>query len=148
MLTKKLFFFLLVCFAMASCNKEETITDDSLIEEIASSSSKVNIEPDALPAQTQQLIEDEYFETYVETVARVDSKGYEITLGNEDVMYCNTNGDELRGRDRSHGPHRPGPCGHGQLVNPDDLPDAIVDYITDNYPGADILRAKLKGDKY
>ena len=133
---------------LTSCNKEETVTEDSLIEEIATSSSKVNIEPDELPAQAQQTIEDNYFETYVETVSRVDNKGYEITMGNEDVMYCDTRGDELRGRDRAHGPHRPGPCGRGEPVNPEDLPDAIVDYITDNYPGADILRAKLKGNKY
>ncbi len=133
---------------LTSCNKEEIVTEESLIEEIATSSNKVNIEPEDLPALAQQLIEDEYFETYVETVSRVDNKGYEITMGNEDVMYCDTRGDELRGRDRAHGPHRPGPCGRGEPVNPEDLPDAIVDYITDNYPGADILRAKLKGNKY
>ncbi len=148
---KKLIFVfvsVLTISLLTSCNKEETVTEDSLIEEIASSSSKVNVEPDALPAQTQQIIEEEYFETYVETVSRVDNKGYEITMGNEDVMYCDIRGDELRGRDRLHGPHRPGPCGRGEPVSVEDLPDAIVDYITENYPGEDILRAKLKGDKY
>jgi hypothetical protein len=148
---KKLIFVfvsVLTISLLTSCNKEETVTDDSLIEEIATSSSKTNIEPEALPAQAQQTIEDAYFETYVETVSRVDNKGFEITMGNEDVMYCNMNGDELRGRDFRHGPHRPGPCGRGEPVNVDELPDAIVDYITENYPGEDILRAKLKGNKY
>ncbi len=133
---------------LTSCNKEETVTEDSLIEEIASSTSKINIEPEDLPVQAQQTIEDEYFETYVETVSKVENKGFEITMGNEDVMYCNTRGDELRGSGRSHGPHRPGPCGGGQPVDVDDLPDAIVDYVTENYPNADIQRAKLKGNKY
>ena len=133
---------------LTSCNKEETTTDDTLIEEIATSSNKINIEPEALPAPAQQTIEDEYFETYVETVSLVNNKGYEITMGNEDVMYCNMRGDELRGRDIHHGPHRPGPCGRGEPVSVDELPQAIVDYVTDNYPNADILRAKLKGDKY
>ena len=54
---------------LTSCNKEETVTDDSLIEEIATSSSKVNIEPEELPAAAQQIIAEEYFETYVETVS-------------------------------------------------------------------------------
>ena len=133
---------------LSSCNKEETVTDDSLIQEIATSSSKVNIEPEALPAEAQETIEEGYFETYVETVSRVDNKGFEITMGNEDVMYCNMQGDELRGRDLRHGPHRPGPCGRGEPVSVEDLPDAIVEYITENYPGEDILRAKLKGSKY
>jgi hypothetical protein len=148
---KKLIFVfvsVLTISLLTSCNKEETATEDTLIAEIATSSSKVNIEPEDLPAPAQQTIEDEYFETYIETVSRVDNKGYEITMGNEDVMYCDMRGDELRGGDLRHGPHRPGPCGRGEPVGLDELPVAIVDYITDNYPGEDILRAKLKGDKY
>ncbi len=46
MLTKKLFFFLLVCFAMASCNKEDTLpADDSTISNSSidhSTSTEVN----------------------------------------------------------------------------------------------------------
>ena len=143
-----LFVSVLSISLLTSCNKEETVTEDSLIEEIASSSSKVNIEPEELPAAAQQTIETEYFETYIETVSKVNNKGYEITMGNEDVMYCNTDGAELRGRDLRHGPHRPGPCGRGEPVNPEDLPETILDYIEENYPGEDILRAKLKGNKY
>jgi Putative beta-lactamase-inhibitor-like, PepSY-like len=148
---KKLIFVfvsVLTISLLTSCNKEETVTEDSLIEEITTSSSKVNVEPEELPAQARQTIEDDYFETYVETVSRVDNKGFEITMGNEDVMYCNMRGEELRGSDQRFGPHRPGPCGRGEPVNIDELPDAIVDYITENYPGQDILRAKLKGGKY
>lgn len=148
---KKLLFvfvsFLTLSF-LTSCNKDETVTDDALIDEIATSSSKINIEPEELPAQAQQTIEDEYFETYVETVSKVDNKGYEITMGNEDVMYCDTQGRELRGAGRHHGPHRPGPCGRGEPVNIEDLPATIGDYITANYPGAEMLRAKLLGEKY
>ena len=134
---------------LSSCNKEDApVTDTLLVEEISSSSSKINIEPSVLPEATQRTIEDDYFETYIESCSRVVGKGYEVTMGNEDVAYFNTDGRELRGDGMRHGPHRPGPCGRGEMVPVDELPDAITDYVADNYPDEEILRAKLKGNKY
>ena len=148
---KKIFFLSLAVFTLgffSSCKKDDQSTTDSLIEEIATSSSKININPEMLPEQAKQTIEDEYFETYIETASLVESKGYEITMGNEDLLYFDIQGRELRGRAHRHGPHRPGPCGRGEPVSINDLPDDIIDYVTENYPDEDILRAKLKAGKY
>lgn len=135
---------------LSSCNKEEALsTDDALIEEIATSTDKVNVEPTALPIQTRTYIEDSFFESYVESAAVVADKGYEIVLANEDVLYCNRDGEALHARNRRHGrPHRPGPCGQGEPLATTDLPASVTAYITENYPDAEIRRAKTKDGNY
>ncbi|HLF62261.1 MAG TPA: PepSY-like domain-containing protein [Saprospiraceae bacterium] len=121
-------------------NDDNVLPDEMLIAEIENAQNKVNIAPDALPPTTRQVIEDEYFDSYVETCAHVPGKGYEVMLGNEDQLYFRENGLQLRSG--PHGPHRPGPCGRGLIVPVEELPDAITMYVTNNYPDAEILKAK------
>jgi hypothetical protein len=141
---KKLLFVLapvLLLFLFTQCQNDDNVTpDEMLIAEIENATNKVNIEPDALPSTAQEEIDEEYFDSYIETCAHVPGKGYEVILGNEDQLYFRENGLRLRGG--HDGMHRPGPCGRGLIVPVEDLPGAITTYVTENYPDAEILRAK------
>ncbi|MEL6864007.1 MAG: PepSY-like domain-containing protein [Bacteroidota bacterium] len=149
-------FFLVAIAALSlsffnSCSKsDQDLSDAALIAEISTSSEKISVEPADLPQDIVQVVEDDYFETYIETASRVDAKGYEVELGSGDRLYCNMDGNELRAEDgRFRGrPHRAGPCGFGRRVDVADLPAAITDYVAANYPDAEIRRAKTKGDVY
>lgn len=134
---------------MTSCNKDNDVaTTETLIEEIATSSEKQNVSNADLPTVAQDFIADEHFETYVESAAFVEGKGYEITLGTEDIEYFNAEGSVLRTDLHPNRCHRPGPCGGGERIRIQDLPAGIVAYILDNYPDEEIRRAKIKGDYY
>jgi hypothetical protein len=130
----------LMMVLFVQCKKDDIAIGDQLIADIQTATDKVNIEPEDLPTAAQLVIEEQYFDTYVETVAYAPGKGYEVLLGSEDALYFREDGYELRGTLR--GPHRPGPCGRGIPVSVEDLPDAIVAYVTNNYPDKEILRAK------
>ena len=135
---------------LSSCNKDdnEVSSTEVLIEEISNSSSKVDISPQDIPASAKSFIDEEHFETYIETAAYVEDKGYEITLGTEDVEYFNRDGEVLRSDRHPNRCHRPGPCGGGERIRIADLPAGIVAYILNNYPDEEIKRAKIKGDFY
>ncbi len=150
---KNLVFVLTAIFTigfLSSCNKgdNDIASTEILIEEITTSSDKVNIAPQDLPSTTKLFIDEEHFETYIETVSYIDGKGYEVTLGTEDVEYFNDNGEVLRTRSHPNRCHRPGPCGGGERIRIADLPAGIVAYILNNYPDEEIKRAKIKGDYY
>jgi hypothetical protein len=144
------FLCILTIGAFSSCDKSDNdnLSDEALAEEIAASSAKQNIELDELPATTKAFIDDEHFDTYVESAAYVNGLGYEVTLGTEDVEYFSVDGDVLRHRDRPHQCYRPGPCGGGQVIGLDQIPPVITEYITENYPDAVIRRAKTRGSFY
>ncbi len=150
----KNFFLIALAFIslslITSCNKDtDEITDDALLEEIASSSEKIDVEPDELPAAALEVIEIEYFDTYIERAARVNDKGYEIELGNSDRLYCDGNGRMLSPRGHVRGrPHRPGPCVPGRPIAVDSLPAVILEYVEANFDNATIRRAKVRGDRY
>ena len=135
-----LFFALSAVLALAvGCKKDSTVTDDSLVQEIAFSPDKVVIEPNELPTTLLQYIDENHFETYVEEAYMVPGKGYEAIMGDESLVYGDRDGRVLHPkRDR----FRRGPCGHGEAVGVDDLPANIIDYVATNYPDAEILRAK------
>jgi putative PepSY-like beta-lactamase-inhibitor len=145
-----LFATILTLSILSSCNKDDNNIDSTevLIEEITASSAKQDIAPEDLPATTKSFIEEEHFETYVETVSFVEGKGYEVTLGTEDIEYFNRDGDVLRTDRNPHRCHRPGPCGGGERIRLNQLPDAITTYIADNYPDQEMKRAKIKGNFY
>lgn len=150
---KKVIFVLVSALTLGfltSCNNEDNniVSNDQLIETIENSSSKENIEPSELPSTAADFVDEEHFETYIETVSYVEGKGYEVTLGTEDMEYFDTEGNVLRSNRFPLRAHRPGPCGGGQRIRIDSLPDAITTYITENYPDEEIRRAKIKGNFY
>lgn len=129
----------LLMLLFVQCKDESVSPVENLIAEIEHAQDKVNIEPEYLPEPAKEVVETEYFDTYIETAAHVPGKGYEVVLGTEDKLYFRENGLELRGLLSDH---RHGPCGRGIPVAPEDLPDAITNYVAENYPDAEILRAK------
>lgn len=135
---------------LSSCTKErdDISSDEVLIEEITTSSQKQNIDPTELPSNTQAFIADEHFETFVEAAAYVEGKGYEVTLGTEDIEYFNRDGSVLRTDAHPRRCHRPGPCGGGERIAIEELPENISTYIATNYPDQEIRKAKIKGDYY
>jgi hypothetical protein len=129
----------LALLLVISCKEDTVEVGDILILDIASSTSKVNVEPQDLPQAIQDDIDETYFETYIEVAAHVENKGYEVLLGNEDALYYREDLVRIEGRESMR---RLGPCGRGFMVRPDQLPDAIKNYVANNYPDAEILRAK------
>lgn len=139
---KKLKFltFLLAILAINACQKDsQELTDDQLIQQIEADASKLLIEPSGLPAEMSAFLEENYFETYIESAYKSPERGYEVRLGDENRVYCDMRGRVLRHR---RGAVSTSPCGRGEAVRPSQLPAAITDYIAENYPGAQAQRAK------
>jgi hypothetical protein len=123
-----------------SCQKEsQQATDDLLSQQIAFSETKTAVAPAELPVEARNYVDENYFETYIESAFLVKDRGFEIILGTEDVLYCDMRGRVLR---PDHPPFAHGPCGRGLPVGVDQLPAGITGYVADNYPDAQILRAK------
>ncbi|MFQ5446060.1 MAG: PepSY-like domain-containing protein [Saprospiraceae bacterium] len=137
-----LFFGLLATLSfLSSCNKDTLqLTDDLLAQQIAFADSKTAVSPSDLPASVISYVDENYFETYIESAYFVTDKGYEVILGTEDVLYCNRDGRILRPR---RGPFTHGPCGHGEAIGLDAVPAFIVEYVAEHYPEAEIVRAKF-----
>ncbi|MEM1322308.1 MAG: PepSY-like domain-containing protein [Bacteroidota bacterium] len=143
-----LLFASLLLVLLNSCDKEEPLTDVALVEAIAGSAGKVAVAPADLPPALLEEVFDNYFETYVESVSRVDDKGYELLLGNEDVLYSRLDGSLLREGSIEGRPYVAGPCGAGQRVRPDELPAAILEHIETQLPLVTLQRAKRVGMQY
>ncbi len=144
------FLLLLAGLAWFAACKKDTATDfqqwddDALAAAIAGDRDKEATDPGGLPASVMVSLATEDFDTYMESAALATGKGYEIILANDEQVYFNLSGERLRNR-----PLRAmGRCGAlgGESIPVDQLRPAIVDYITANYPDAQILRAKRRGD--
>jgi hypothetical protein len=140
----------LVLLCLWACNKEsqldfQSLDDQSLVTSIAEDRSKQAVLPESLPESALIDIQTQDFDVYVESIAFVSGKGYEVTFSSEDQAYYN-----LRGRRLAHRLTRLlGPCGPlgGTMIPVDSLRPAILEYIAANYPAETILRAKRRGDK-
>lgn len=151
----------LLGLGVLACNKtdETAAADEAVIEEIALSAMREEVSPAALPAEAVTFVEENLFETYVETVYRIPNLGYEIRMGNGTTVFCNERGRILE-YVREHlttgplGPEHPhGPCfdrirRFGRPVRPAALPQPIQDYVAANYPDNAIRRAKFNGSNY
>lgn len=143
-----------------ACEKANTdeASDEALIEEIALAVDHQAVEPSALPADARLTLEENHFETYVEEVFQVAGRGFEIRLGNGEVLFCNDRGRMLEYRrefrpNGTLGEHPHGPCYNrlvrfGRPVRPAVLPQTIQDYVATNYPDNVIRFAKLIGPNY
>lgn len=168
--------FALLLIGLFACDKQELETDDTQIAAIVSADNLEFIEPANLPQVSREYLEFNYFDTYVETVEQATNRGYRTTLGNGEVLFFNTTGDvlEFEGEVRANGPfggvHPHGPCqrlrrwlrghngnhdcnGDGRPDGPfafniDELPEAIVAYVTENYPDNEIVRAAFKDNHF
>ena len=140
---------LMACLlSFSSCEKDGAKTELLEISAIENSSEKINIDPAELPATSRDFIEDQYFETYIESSARVVGKGYEVILGSEEMLYFRENGIRIRVDHLRDRPQRHHPCGLGAIIDIGNLLPEITDYVLDNYPGSEILKAKRLRDFY
>ena len=135
----------MISFMMA-CNDPQANPDAILILEIESSVSKINVEPADLPEPIRIALEQDYFETYIESASYVADLGYEVILGSQDHVYFRKDGIEILDLVTDLRPSSRRPCGHGRPIGPDALPTNISDFISDVYPDAQVLRAKHKGN--
>lgn len=146
---KKFLFFLSSLFLIAavSCNKETIGNDESIVEEIATSTSKEAISVTSLPEGIQANIELYNFDSYVEEVNYVSNAGYEVVMGDEETIYFTESGRRLISPRRMFLTHKFGPCGgKGTWIKADSLPANILEYISTNYPDALIKGGKEKND--
>ncbi|MFK7771071.1 MAG: PepSY-like domain-containing protein [Saprospiraceae bacterium] len=145
---KNLLFFLTAVIGFSlfttSCNKESSISEDmEIIEQIVASENRTAIEISELPAITKTTVDEQYFETYIESAIAARGLGLEVELGNGEMIYFSERGEGLVSRRGFR--HGHGPCGRGHRgtkVELADLPTTITDYITANYPDAETKRAK------
>ncbi len=145
---KNLLFFLTaivgLCLLATSCSKESSVSEDmELIEQIVASENRATIDISELPEETRTTIDEQYFETYIESAIAARDLGFEVELGNGETIYFSERGEGLVSRRGFR--HGHGPCGmghRGTRVELADLPTSITDYITANYPDAETKRAK------
>jgi hypothetical protein len=151
---KKLWLLLPVLLLFVACEPaaDDTTADDELIESLLLADTQEEVALTALPPAMQEELETNHFDTYVDFVFRVPGRGFIVQLGNGETLFCTENGRPLwfRGPFAGRGlfPHHPhGPCFRaarrfGEPVAVEDLATTITDYITANYPDAEIRRAK------
>ena len=145
---KNLLFFLTAVVGLSllttSCNKDSSVSEDmELIQQIVESENRTAIEISELPAVTRTTVDEQYFETYIESAIAASDLGFEVELGNGETIYFSERGEGLVSRRGFR--HGHGPCGmghRGTRVELADLPTSITDYITANYPDAETKRAK------
>ncbi len=133
---------------LTSCEKDlDEVT--SQIEEISMAANKTSVDPNELPETIIDYTIDNHFETYINESWEAPALGFELLMANGTTVFFDENNNPLinekrkgKGR-RGGGGHGPCGCGgFGEKVDVTDLPNAITDYVTSNYPDAEIKRAK------
>ncbi len=136
---KKMIFGVLAVLLIGAvaCNKE-SVNEGAQIDAIFRAD-KSAVAIDELPVAITETVETEYFHTYAEEAWKAERHGFEVVLGDGDVLYFDLRGEELQngqGRyGRLRGKGRPCP---GLKIRPDSLLQPIKDYVAANYPEAAI----------
>lgn len=166
----------LLVLAFSACEKEQVADDNTLVSEIILADDLQSIRPDQLPEASTKYINDNYFDTFIEDAYLAPRRGYQVQLGLGENLYFTLDGEviEFEGEVRLNGPlggvHPHGPCfrlrrwlrGHGGQHDCDgdgvpdgpfayaidELPDAITDYVSDNYSDAIVRRAAFRDDRF
>lgn len=151
---KKLAFYLIgtvLAVWLVSCKKDsvtdfQQLDDESLVTSISDDRDKQETDPSTLPAEVLNYVSENDFDTYVDAAYFADGKGYEVVLANEERVFFNLARRVLIHRLND----RIGPCGRllrGEVIPVANLRPAIVEYIGEHYPDAQILRAKRQGNR-
>lgn len=151
---QKVFFVLsafLFVFSLSSCKKNLNNLD-SLTQQI-SSAEKTDVDVATLPNTITDFTEENYFETYIDKASLADGLGYELSMGNEEIAFFSLTGEYLDEVPRNR---RGNPCGKQGLKGSKGMcgesvaetPQAIIDYVTANYPDNKIKKVKLKDEQY
>lgn len=137
---KKLSVLFLVTVLFNSCELINSLGGENLIEDILNAE-RVEVSPDDLPQNAQDVLNDNYFDTFIEEVGLADGLGYEVVLSDERSVFFDLEGEEL---ERRRG--RKGNKGNCTSIDTTELPTTITDYIATNYPDASLRRAKVDED--
>ncbi len=100
------------------------------------------IDPSELPATVTDYITANYPDSSIEG-ARQSDKGYGVKLDSGVVVIFDADGNFLKERTG-----KPNGGGHGTEIDPSELPTTITDYITANYPDANIEGARQSDKGY
>ena len=139
---KKLSIFFLATVFLASCDLINSIGGESAIQDIINAT-KTSISTDELPATAQELLDETYFETFVEEVNLADGLGYEVLLSDDQRLYFDLEGEQLE-NERKRG--KKGNRGNCEPIDTTELAQSILDYIATNYADASIRRAKVNDE--
>lgn len=158
---KFLILFLPLLFIFASCEKEAAndttdLSDETLIEALATDPAATEVAYNQLPAAAREEIETEFFETFVERVMSVNQRGFIVELANGETLYCRPDGRFLtyNATFRPNGVFDRHPLGvcfrrlrqFGERIPLTELSTSITDYTAANYPDNVIRVAKTRGD--
>jgi hypothetical protein len=142
---KKLSLFALVLMVtFASCGK----LDMDLIDNILSAA-KTTISAEELPADAIATLNSDYFDTYIDEALMADGLGFQVNLSNGLEVFFDKNGDSLNGKGKKKGKKKGKDYDKGEKIDTADLPDAVKNYISTNYPNVTLERAKINhNDQY
>lgn len=139
---------LIAALLLSSCNKD---ADDqlSIVEAIAFAEDKSVVEPRNLPAVILDYMQTNYFETFISEAYIAPKHGYEVHTIEGIREFFNLEGTRLGPEDEDFYQRfstRSGPCAYpGRLLRPANIPQAIHDYIADEYPTQSIQQVKYVG---
>ena len=134
-------FVLTITFA--SCS----LMDNSLISDIISAE-KTEVAAEELPNSALELLDIDYFGTYIDEVLEARGLGFEVTLSDLSKVYFDEDGDCLNGTEKGGKKgKKKGGKDRGEAIDIADLSTTITDYITANYPDATIDGARTHPDK-
>ncbi len=136
-----LFAFVLT-ITVASCS----LMENSLISDIMNATKTV-VSTKELPDAALELLNTDYFGTYIDEVLSAEGLGFEVNLSDESKVYFDKDGGCLNGTEKGRRKGKKRKNNRGKAINIEDLPTAITDYIDANYDNATIDGARTNPDR-
>lgn len=137
------FFAVILTITFTSCS----LMDNSLISDIISAS-KTEITADELPNSALEVLNTDYFGTYIDEVLEAKGLGFEVSLSDESKVYFDEEGGCLNGTEKGGKKGKKGhKKGRGEAIDIASLSTTITDYISTNYPDATIDGARTHPEK-
>lgn len=103
-----------------------------------------NLNPSELPQNIQDFIAQYFPGVGIDEAERENNGNYEVELSNDVELIFNADGEFLgRGEDEDEDYDD-----DDEDIDPADLPQAILDYIAENYPDQSIIEAEKEDDGY
>ncbi|GIV32227.1 MAG: hypothetical protein KatS3mg030_529 [Saprospiraceae bacterium] len=146
-----------------ACQRDLLNTNLDLIDSIANDSAATTVGFSSLPSSIVNYVNANYYPLEIEWVYRSDNNGYEVVLEDGQELYFDLQGNFLGDQgdedhtSEGHGHHGGGHHGSGQQGNgcaanciagdtiaTSDLPQAVIDYVAENYDSLTIAVAVVK----
>ena len=141
----------MLLLVQTACNKEDLAQEEAHILAIAQESAKTPVSPADLPMGVQGYLEEVHFETFVDQAFEAPEFGFEVITAGQDHLFFDRQGRLLMEPGELF--ERPalrrfvGTCGRpGRYLSPRELPEAVQQWIGDEYPDLSPARAKLSAN--